>query len=135
MDPNPSPHAAGRGVSGRGGPEPEVVCRPLPAAAVTSTLVPEGELGPGSKTGLSPEAGARPGARGLEEDGGLPMAQWLGLHDLTAGGPGSIPGQGTRPTGHTKSSHAATKSWHGQIKKKEPLSDHGPASSHRGPGN
>lgn len=90
MDPNPSPHAAGRGVSGHGGPEPGVVCRPLPAAAATSTLVPEGELGPGSKTGLSPEAGAWPGARGLEEDGGLPMAQWLGLHGLTAGGSSSI---------------------------------------------
>lgn len=103
------------------------------AAAVTSTLVPEGELGPGSKTGLSPEAGARPGARGLEEDGGLPMAQWLGLRPHCRR-PGFHPWSrelGPRAT----LKFCATMSQHGQIKKKEPLSDRGPASSHRGPGN
>ena len=35
------------------------------------------------------------------------MVQWLQLCAPNAGGPGSIPGQGTR-------SHAAAKNWHGQ---------------------
>ena len=39
------------------------------------------------------------------------VAQWLRLHTPNAGGPGSIPGRGTRSHTHatTKSSHAATK--------------------------
>ena len=39
------------------------------------------------------------------------MVQWLKLHAPNAGGPGLIPGQGTRSHVHaaTKSSHAATK--------------------------
>ena len=39
------------------------------------------------------------------------VVQWLGLHSPNARGPGSIPGQGTRPHMHaaTKSLHAATK--------------------------
>ena len=39
------------------------------------------------------------------------MAQWIRLHDPNAGGPGSIPVQGTRS--HT---HAATKSLHATTK-------------------
>ena len=35
--------------------------------------------------------------------------QWLGLHAPNAGGPGSIPGQGTRPH------NVATKTQHSQI--------------------
>ena len=35
------------------------------------------------------------------------MVQWLRLFAPNAGGPGSIPGQGTR-------SHAAAKNWHSQ---------------------
>ena len=39
------------------------------------------------------------------------VAQWLRLRDPSAGGPGSIPGQGTRCHMHaaTNSSHVATK--------------------------
>ena len=39
------------------------------------------------------------------------VAQWLRLHTPNAGGPGSIPGQGTRShmRAATKSSHATTK--------------------------
>ena len=39
------------------------------------------------------------------------VAQWLRLRASNAGGPGSIPGQGTRSHMHTatKSSHATTK--------------------------
>ncbi|TEA36869.1 hypothetical protein DBR06_SOUSAS44310013, partial [Sousa chinensis] len=39
------------------------------------------------------------------------VAQWVRLHAPNAGGPGSIPGQGTRSHMHatTKSSHATTK--------------------------
>ncbi|TEA34881.1 hypothetical protein DBR06_SOUSAS4310073, partial [Sousa chinensis] len=39
------------------------------------------------------------------------VAQWLRLYAPNAGGPGSIPGQGTRSHMHaaTKSSHATTK--------------------------
>ena len=39
------------------------------------------------------------------------VVQWLRLHTPNAGGPGSIPGQGTRSHMHavTKSSHATTK--------------------------
>ncbi|TEA39724.1 hypothetical protein DBR06_SOUSAS3410204, partial [Sousa chinensis] len=39
------------------------------------------------------------------------VAQWIRLHAPSAGGPGSIPGQGTRSHTHatTKSSHATTK--------------------------
>ncbi|TEA36710.1 hypothetical protein DBR06_SOUSAS310123, partial [Sousa chinensis] len=39
------------------------------------------------------------------------VVQWLRLHAPNAGGPGSIPGQGTRFHRHaaTKSSHATTK--------------------------
>ena len=39
------------------------------------------------------------------------MAQWLRLHAPNAGGPGLIPGQGTRSHRHatTKSSHATTR--------------------------
>ena len=39
------------------------------------------------------------------------VAQWLRLHAPNAGGPGSIPGQGTRSNMHAaaKSSHATTK--------------------------
>ena len=50
------------------------------------------------------------------------MAQWLRLHAPNAGGPGLIPGQGTRSHMHatTKSSHATTKSSHATTK--EPVS-------------
>ncbi|TEA25208.1 hypothetical protein DBR06_SOUSAS1010096, partial [Sousa chinensis] len=41
------------------------------------------------------------------------VVQWLRLHAPNAGGPGSIPGQGTR-----SHMHAATKSWH--VTTKEP---------------
>ena len=39
------------------------------------------------------------------------VVQWLRLHTPNAGGPGSIPGQGTRSHTHaaTKNSHATTK--------------------------
>ena len=39
------------------------------------------------------------------------VVQWIRLHAPNAGGPGSIPGQGTRSHMHatTKSSHATTK--------------------------
>ena len=38
------------------------------------------------------------------------MVQWLRLHAPSAGGPGSIPGQGTRACmSHLRISHAATK--------------------------
>ena len=38
------------------------------------------------------------------------MIQWLRLHAPNTGGPGSIPGQGTKiPHEETKSLHAATK--------------------------
>ena len=39
------------------------------------------------------------------------MFQWVGLHTPSVGGPGSIPGQGTRSCTHAtaKSSHAAIK--------------------------
>ncbi|TEA34794.1 hypothetical protein DBR06_SOUSAS11910017, partial [Sousa chinensis] len=39
------------------------------------------------------------------------VVQWLRLHAPNGGGPGSIPGQGTRSHTHatTKSSNAATK--------------------------
>ncbi|TEA23034.1 hypothetical protein DBR06_SOUSAS12510026, partial [Sousa chinensis] len=39
------------------------------------------------------------------------VVQWVRLHAPNAGGPGSIPGQGTRSHMHaaTKSSHVATK--------------------------
>ena len=44
-------------------------------------------------------------------DGTSLVAQWLRLHTPSAGGPGSIPGQGTGSHMHatTKSSHATTK--------------------------
>ena len=57
------------------------------------------------------------------------VVQWLRLHALNAGGPGSIPGQGTRslmpqlkilhvttkiPHVATKILRAATKTWHSQ---------------------
>ena len=43
--------------------------------------------------------------------GTSPVAQWIGLHAPNAGGPDSIPGQGTRSHMHTatKSLHATTK--------------------------
>ena len=46
------------------------------------------------------------------------MVQWVRLHAPNAGGPGSIPGRGTRSHMHaaTKSSHATTKTWHSQNK-------------------
>ena len=39
------------------------------------------------------------------------VVQWIGLHAPNAGGPGSIPGQGSRSHMHaaTKSLHATTK--------------------------
>ena len=46
------------------------------------------------------------------------MVQWLKLHVPSAGGPGSIPGQGIRPhLPHQRSKipRAVTKTWHGQI--------------------
>ena len=54
------------------------------------------------------------------------VVQWLRLHAPNAGGPGSIPGQGTRslmpqlkiPHASKKFSHAATKTRCNQIKKK-----------------
>ena len=48
------------------------------------------------------------------------VAQWLRLQAPNAGGPGSIPGQGTRSHMHaaTKSSHAQLRSW--QAATKEP---------------
>ena len=41
------------------------------------------------------------------------MAQWVRLRAPDAGGPGLIPGRGTRSRMHaaTKSPHAATKAW------------------------
>ena len=49
------------------------------------------------------------------------VAQWLRLCAPNAGGPGSIPGQGTRSHVHaaTKSSHATTRSSHATTK--EPM--------------
>ena len=53
------------------------------------------------------------------------VAHWLRLHAPNAGGPGLIPGQGTRSHMHaaaksshaaTKSSHAATRSWQAATK-------------------
>ena len=46
------------------------------------------------------------------------VAQWLRLHAPNTGGPGSIPGQGTRSHMHAanKSSHATTKSLHATAK-------------------
>ena len=46
------------------------------------------------------------------------MAQWLRLRTPNTGGPGSIPGLGTRSHMHatTKRSHAATKSSHATTK-------------------
>ena len=44
------------------------------------------------------------------------VVQWLGLCAPTAGGPGSIRGQGTRPhVSQLKTPHATAKTWHGQI--------------------
>ena len=45
------------------------------------------------------------------------MVQWLRLHAPNAGGPGSVPGQGTRSHMHaaTKSPHAASKTRRSQI--------------------
>ena len=53
------------------------------------------------------------------------VVQWLRLCALNAGGPGSIPGQGTRSCmsqlrpcmPQLKILHAATKTWHCQINK------------------
>ena len=42
------------------------------------------------------------------------VAQWIRLCAPNAGGPGSIPGQGTR-----SHMHATTKTWHNLIKKKK----------------
>ena len=45
------------------------------------------------------------------------VVQWLRLHAPCAGGPHSIPGQGTRShMPQLKISHALTKTWHRQIK-------------------
>ncbi|TEA39008.1 hypothetical protein DBR06_SOUSAS1710102, partial [Sousa chinensis] len=46
------------------------------------------------------------------------VVQWVGLHAPNAGGPGLIPGWGTRSHMHatTKSLHAATKSPHAATK-------------------
>ena len=46
------------------------------------------------------------------------VVQWVGLHTPNAGGPGLIPGQGTRSRMHatTKSSHATTKGPHAAAK-------------------
>ena len=54
-----------------------------------------------------------------QETGTSLVVQWLRLHAPNAGGPGSIPGQGTRSHMHatTKSLHAATKTWRSQINK------------------
>ena len=44
--------------------------------------------------------------------------QWLRLHGLSGGGPGPIPGQGTRVHRlQLKIMHAATKTWHSQTNK------------------
>ena len=59
----------------------------------------------------------------------FPVVQWLRLHASNAGGPDSIPGQGTRsrtPQRRSKIPSAATKTWISQInkfffKKKETL--------------
>ena len=53
------------------------------------------------------------------------MVQWLRLHAPKAGGPGSIPGQGTGArmpqqrvhTPHLKIPHAAVKTWYSQMNK------------------
>ena len=46
------------------------------------------------------------------------VVQWLRLHTPNAGGPGSIPGQGTRShMQQLKILYAATKTWHIQISK------------------
>ena len=46
------------------------------------------------------------------------MVQWLGLCAPNAGGPGSIPGRGTRSHMlQLKILHAATKTWHSQVNK------------------
>ena len=46
------------------------------------------------------------------------VVQWLRLHASNAGGPGLIPGQGTRSHMlQLKIPHAATKTWHSQINK------------------
>ena len=47
----------------------------------------------------------------ITREGTSLVAQWLRLHAANAGGPDSIPGQGTRSHMHstTKSSHATTK--------------------------
>ncbi|TEA32112.1 hypothetical protein DBR06_SOUSAS6610026, partial [Sousa chinensis] len=46
------------------------------------------------------------------------VVQWVRLHAPNAGGPGLIPGRGTRSRMHvaTKSSHAAIKSLHAATK-------------------
>ena len=46
------------------------------------------------------------------------VVQWLRLHDLNAGGPSLIPGQGTRshiPQQRVTIPCATTKTWHSQI--------------------
>ena len=48
------------------------------------------------------------------------VVQWLRLCAPNAGGPGSIPGQGTRscmPQSRPKIPHAMAKAWHSQINK------------------
>ena len=55
------------------------------------------------------------------------MVQWVRLHAPNAGGPGSIPHQGTRSHMHaaTKSPHAATKTWRIYFKKYISISEEG----------
>ena len=50
------------------------------------------------------------------------VVQWLRLCAPNAGGPGSIPGQGTRSHMHaaSKSSHATTNKPHAATEKKDP---------------
>ena len=66
------------------------------------------------------------------------MVQWLRLRPPNAGGPDSIPGQGTRfhmsqLRAHIlqlQTPHAATKTWHSQIIKKEKKCDCGSCPGH-----
>ena len=57
-------------------------------------------------------------AKRVLEMGTSLVVQWVRLHTPNAGGPGSIPGQGTRSLMHaaTKSSHASTKIPHAAAK-------------------
>lgn len=86
-DPNPSPRAAGRGVPGRGGPEPGV-CRPLPAGRCHIYL------GPGSKTGLNPEAGARQEHEASRKTGDFPGSPVAGTPRAQCRRPGLHPWSG-----------------------------------------